>query len=453
MPLNKAHQTPRTEVDEAEAPQPGLELVWNRSSTSIRSTEKPALKMPLLLWFTVGLLFLSTAVSYGFELYWTKIGMQYPYTSPLVARISYFDDLLDWVGHMHLMHTAAYLYTPGMVSYTAPGMVLYWILSLAGNHSLAAYMTMVALIAGGMLLTFGRQLRREGLALGSILLFLIVVTLTSYPLLFTASTANLEIALTALMVGSVWAYATGRHGLAAVLIGVATATKFYPAALLLLYFNRRQWPRIVQAAVSAALTTLVSLWIVYPHIIESWNAIYGGGGTTANFMKDDVLIYNPGRAGFDHAFWSLWKTLTSVYTYTHQNLELMIVSVTAAAIVFVLWLWRVQWMSLWERITFLVCAMLLLMPMSNDYRLMALYVPFGLLVLAIVRGKIRTGLAVAVLICYTFQLTPLGYGCWEGQRYAAQAKCCILVILIGILAAWGRRELPAEKSEVLPAGR
>jgi hypothetical protein len=397
------------------------------------------LNPPRIFWLTALMLLASTAVSYGFEGFWTITGMQYPYTSPLVGRISYFDDLLDWVGHMHLIHTSAYLYTPGMVSYTAPGMVLYWLLSLAGSHALAAYMVMVGVLVGVALLALGRQLRRAGIETRAMLIFLGIVVLTSYPLLFTITTANLEIAVWALIVVSVWAYATGRHGVAATMIGVAVGIKFYPALLLLLYLRKRDWLRIVQAGASAIAVTAASLWIVYPKFNESWNAIYGGAGTTASFVKDDVLRYAPGRSGFDHALWELYKVLTSPFTYSHTATELVVVSVLASAVVLGLWLWRVQRMELWEQMTFLGSAMLLVMPMSNDYRLMTLYVPFGLFLLAMVRNRAQSGMAVAVAALYALLLTPQGYANWDGIRYAAQVKCFMLMGLLAIVTICGKR--------------
>jgi hypothetical protein len=243
----------------------------------------------------------------------------------------------------------------------------------------------------------------------------------------------------ALMAGGLWAYATGRHWAAATLIGVAISIKYYPAMLLLLYLRRRQLIWLVQAAASAVIATAISLWAVYPKLGESWSAIYGSSGSTANFVASDCLNFNSGRNGFDHSLWSLVKTLLSPWTYTHSYAEMMAVVLAGCVVVFVLWLARVQNMRLWERVTFLVCAMLLVMPMSNDYRLMALYIPFGILLVAILRGRVETGYAVAALSSFAVLFTGLGFVVVNATRFSGQVRCFVLMGLLAVVTIWGRR--------------
>jgi hypothetical protein len=438
MPPHHARRVARPSHPGTAISSPALELVW-KQETPPRKVSRITIRMPNVLKLFMGLLLALTAVSLLLEWYWAAKGFGYPYTSPLVDRVSYFDDLLDWVGHMHTMHTAAYLNTPGMVAYMAPGMLLYWLLSLAGTHVLAAYMTVAAAMVGVAAWVFGRRLQRLGLEMHDVVLLLGVLALTSYPLVFTVTTANLEIVVWSLMAGGLWAYATGRYGIASTLIGVAISIKCYPAMLLLLFLRRRQWVWLVQAAASAAATTVVSLWAVYPKLGESWRAIYGSSGSTANFVASDCLSFNSGRNGFDHSLWSLVKTLTSPWTYTHSYAQMMTVLLAACAVVLALWLIRVQSMRLWERVTFLVCAMLLVMPMSNDYRLLALYVPFGMLVVGILRARVGTGLAIAALSCFAVLFTALGFVVVDATRFAGQVRCFALIGLFAAVTIWGNR--------------
>jgi len=410
---------------------PGIVLVTPHAAAASRAeagTMPPALRR-----FAYGL-WLLTALSWAYNLACGfLLHMGYPYNSPLVAPASFFDDLLDWTPHMRLFHTAAFLHTPGMVSYPAPGLLVYWLFSLGGTHTLALFLLTAAAIVASALVVFAGKLRAAGLAWPAIVALLGTLLLTSYPLLFELSTGNIEIVLWGITMAAVWAYSDDRHNTATTLLGVAISLKFYPAVLLLLYLRRDTWWRILQSLAVAAAATLAALWCVCPDILDCWRHVTGNVGS---FVHQDCLGY--GATGYDHSIWAFYKTITSPFTYHHANSTLTAFLVVGGLGTLVLWFTRIQRMALWERLTFLTAAMLLLMPMSNDYRLLQLYVPLGMLVLGMARNRISRVLSVPALACFAVLLTAQAYIVVYHTHFSAQLKCLILLALVGLITLRGR---------------
>jgi hypothetical protein len=385
--------------------------------------------------FALGLLALTSASAAFNAICHNIFHLGFPYDSPFVAPISLFCDLLDYAPNAHLIHTLAYFRVPLLLTYPAPCHILYWLLSLAGPHAVLAYLLSAAIVAGTAILFFTRQLHRCDLRWTSCIAFGAVLLVTSFPLAFTLYTANIELYLWLLTLCGLWAYASGREGLAAVCFALAGSAKPYPLLFFLLFLRRGHLHRILQGLAVYAASTLLSLWLIYPNIALSFREI---SSRTAAFATASILGYQSWLVGYDHTPWSLYKAATSPWTQMHSTFELDIYLGAGLTLMLLLWFTRIRRMPLLEQVTFLSAAMLLLPPISNDYTLLHLYAPFGLLALAIARGQVAGRFYAPALVCYAVLLTPQSFVIAVSAHFAGQLKCLFLLALFVHIARSGR---------------
>jgi hypothetical protein len=108
------------------------------------------------------------------------------------------------------------------------------------------------------------------------------------------------------------------------------------------------------------------------------------------------------------------------------------------SVTLLLWFTRVRRMDRLEQILFLSAAMLIVPPISNDYTLLHLYAPFGLLALAVVRDEVPSRLSTPWLVCFAVLFTAQSFVIAVSTHFAGQLKCLFLVVLFGYTAHAGR---------------
>ncbi len=394
-------------------------------SVSPQTNPGRPLPRPLRLWLCA--ILILTAISIAFELFCHfALHLQYPYDWPFVAPISRFNDLLDWLPQFRTLHTLAFFNQPNRVLYPAPLSVVYGLFALTQPHALAVYLLFAATLAFTALALLANRLISLGIRPSSVIVFLALVFLTSYPFWLLLHTANLELVVWGATLAGVWALSTGREGTAATLFGLAASMKLYPILYLAVFLRRGTWPRILQGFAVAAAAILASLWVVYPNLAISWRQMQLGSAT---FIARDGLHWLPGQAGFDHTFFSFLKTILP--TLTPETTAHLLSAYLAVAALTAAWLWfaRIRNKSMLDQILFLAVLTVLLPPTSYDYTLIHLYAPWGLLVLALAAGRLPSKSGYIALASFAILFTAQGYIIADGNHFAAQLKCLALLAL------------------------
>jgi hypothetical protein len=385
--------------------------------------------------FALGLLGL-TVFSVLFNLFcYYVLHLGFPFDTPFVAPISLFDDLILYTPNSHLIHTAAYFQVPVLLTYPAPAHIVYWVLSLAGAHVVFAYLLSAAAIAVTALGLFARSLFHCHIGWRPCAAFAAILLLTSFPLGLTLYTGNIELYLWLMVLCGIWAFCSGREGWAVLCFALAGSVKPYPLIFFLLFLRRGHWQRILQGIGICLGSILGSLWVVYPNLAVSYREITV---RTSAFVTSSILGYQAGLVGYDHTPWSLFKACTSPWIEMHSKAALDIYLAVGLSITALLWFTRVRRMARLEQILFLSVAMLILPPISNDYTLLHLYAPFGLLVLAIAREQVQPRLYVPWLICFAVLFAPESYVIAVSTHFAGQMKCLFLVAIFFYTARTGR---------------
>ena len=375
--------------------------------------------------------------------------LHFPYTFPIVDPGAITQDLLLHVGTFHHLHQQNFFNQAGFF-YPASAAVPYALFLLSPAHARLTYYSFCAVVLLVLAIIFGRALNRRGLSYRTSAGFLITSVLLSYPFWFLLKQGNIEIVLFVLLAAGVWAFLRGHGWGAAAAFGIAGSMKLYPFIFLGLPLARRQIARrqtarrqtarrqtarrqVAQIAFGllvAAAFTVFSLWLEAPSIPYSWRRTNEG---IASFHLGYVVGIRPEQA-FDHSLWGFARAFLPTHLSLHtmsasSDLYLLVVGVIGLFLYF----WRIQHLPATNQVLCLTVAAICFMPVSFDYTLIHLYIPWTLLVLLAVdaASELRyvPGLAPAFL-CFTVLCSPQTELIYHAATLEGRVKTVALVALL-----------------------
>ena len=397
-----------------------------------RGDVRGSLPLPLILRrFTLAITVLTVAAWGICAFCYFVLHLHYPYSYPMVGRQFRFEDFTQFSGCFpHLPHFPE---TSGQhTTYPAPALMVYQFFYLF-PHPLLVYLATGVCIFVAAAIVLGRALVRRGIAQQRAYLFAGTTLFCSYPILFVMGQGNIEVYLWLLLALGVWAYIRGRWMLAATLFGMAASMKFYPAVYLGLLLAKRRYKAFFWGILAGALTTIGSLWILGPTIRLAYLGIMQG---LHSFGSTYVSATQPGGIAYDHSLFSLVKAVLPGQNYqAYVGFYL----VFAAALGVALYFWRIWRLPRINQVLALTIAAVVLPPVSFEYTLIHLYIPWALLVLytvGVVRSsgnphKVRglDGLGFC-FVCFAFLMTPESYFIVDRIRFSGQMKAIVLVALL-----------------------
>jgi hypothetical protein len=278
--------------------------------------------------------------------------------------------------------------------YPAPVAPLYGLVYWLGGRVLYFEISLVAVMLAVAAL-FAFSLRRQGTSLARSILIPAGALVLSYPAAFELRQGNMELFVFLLIALGVWMFVRGNLHTAAVCIGIAGAMKIFPFVYLGLYLARRRYLPLVTAAVTTVLVTVLSLRYLNPSVSVAWHGIQAGLAAYQERTAAFLFV----QTSYDHSLFALVKLFL---THVHANhrevaspglIRMYLATVALGGIV--LFFTRIVRLPLINQVLCLSVASILLPPVSFDYTLINLYVPWALLVLFALRHEgIRTpGLA------------------------------------------------------------
>jgi len=349
----------------------------------------------------------------------------------------------------------AYFHSPQFFTFDGPGYfypaplaTMHWLLYLmpASTRVFLCLLLTVWLVAAVLL---GRLLTRRGVTRCNVTLEVGTAALCSYPFLFEFEQANLEWILCVLVGAGVVAFLNGRAYTAGVCIGIAGSMKIYPLVLLGLLLARKQYKQMAVAGLACGLSLLAGLWLVCPDMAVSWHGMRMG---LEGFRQWYVLSYMD--VGFDHSLIGVCKAISLIvlpYELPMWALSLLvwIYTATAAFAGILIYFDVICKRPVINQVMCLTIATILLPPVSYDYTLLHLYVPWALLVLFAWenRGRDVPGLTAA-MVCFAILFAPETELIVHGQSYGGQVKACALVALLLIALL---RKFPSTYDAEAPA--
>lgn len=391
---------------------------------------------------------------------------------PLFMRVDQYRDLTNYAEKtQHLYHRSKVLGGRGaMFNYPPVAAFVYHVLLFTfPTHPVKLYLVFLTLCDLGLALAAWRASVGPMIAWIAAAGAILTTAALAHPLWFVADRGNVE--------GVAWAFAAvglcfllrGRCGIGAVLIGLAASVKPFPILFLLLLVRRGRYREALLGVVTTGVVTLAALIALGPNPVKAYQDLKPGlERYTATYitnlgyvdqirfqhslldgMKSAALIIEAksidperinqevDRVRFEPGGWHVAHSLVRVYPF------IAVASLLALLAVF----YRLPMLN---QLTALAVAINLFPVAAPDYTLLHLLVPFGALVVFLVR-EVATGkadfsngamLTLAVIYALLFApLTPL-------RVFAGDAKLILLLILVVAAALCPMRSIYFDKTAV-----
>jgi hypothetical protein len=378
----------------------------------------------LYLWPLAGLWILALLIG-GIErhlLHWPAV-----YWYPFFAPQARFTDFTIFAPRFAYFGTAAFFRVPGFpFTYPAPAAVAFHGFYLFGGHALAVdlgFCFAVCLGAGAML-AFAMQRRGAGLLNAAGLIG--ASFLLSYPFWFLADRANIEMVSWLAAALGVTCYWKKFWIGAATFFGLAASLKLYPIVYIALLLSARRYAAAAWGLVAAAAATAGSTFLLGPSYRVSAAGIANG---LDYFRTVYAMRIRLAEIGFDHSLFALVKKIALASANPGTLLDTYLV--LGAAFGLGLYVWKIRNLPRANQSLALTVCAILLPPVSYDYTLINLYIPWAVLVLIAVSGNQGRGVMLS-LACMAILMAPESYLFFDGVRIAGQFKAVVLMALLAV---------------------
>jgi hypothetical protein len=239
----------------------------------------------------------------------------------------------------------------------------------------------------------------------------------------------------------VYFFAREKYLMAALWFALATSIKPFPAMLFLLLLYRRRYREFFIGAATAAMVSIVCLAIIGPTFtIALQENIRGFQLVTREF----VLVYLYFEIGHDHSLFSFTKQMIRILsgwplqeTLTATIRRVYPYYMVTAALIFCTSVYRLYRLPTLNQIFGISVLMILISPINNDYTLIAIYIPWAMLLLALSRPDcaipFKPGCCLMLLCAVIF--TPQSYLLVGYSAFGAQVKTLALlaILLISVI--------------------
>jgi hypothetical protein len=354
----------------------------------------------------------------------------WPYNSPLLDEQRPVPDLVNYVPEFKHLHTAAFFNGPYPIPYMYPAPVapLYG-LFLNLTHPVRVFVATLILLLLLAAFLLCMHLLKKGLSVANSLLVSGGALILSYPAWYELKQGNMELFVCIVIGIGIWCILHDRFHAAAVCIGIAGAMKLFPFIYLGLFLSRRKYRPIITAVATATLVTIASLLYITPSLAFSWHGVQAN---LADYKQCVVLAV--GRAiGYDHSLFAFIKiplahtrfnTLQDFAFYL--NIYMAVIAVGGVLVYF----FRIRNMPIINQILIFCVASVLVTPVSYDYTLLHLYIPWAILVFFALdhASNVIPGLKAA-FIFFALATSAETELIVFHHTFGAEFKCIVLVLL------------------------
>lgn len=350
-----------------------------------------------------------------------------PYGLPLLWGKGFGSDFMTFYpGFSHFGRNDFWSSFDYPFTYPAPvGVAFAALFKLA--HPVRTYLLICIVALGIGVAAMARQLTRNHIAARTAWAFTTTNAVMAWPILLLFDTANIEGLVAILLAGGVLAILWNRFWLGAALVGIAGSMKLFPLVLLGLLLSKRRYKEFVAALGVAAAVTLASLRLLGPTIVEAQRHINVG-----LVMVKNIYFFAEGRntTAFDHSLWvpvrfaAAWVIHTRAMPDRTLTAYLCTIAIAGTALFFA----KIRHLPALNQLLALTLCAVLLPPLSIDYTLIHLLLPFGLLCVYAASNSQASGLpaiftAFAILFNIDSFLT-------NRFTYAAEARTLALLVLL-----------------------
>ena len=368
---------------------------------SENSKDSGGMPLPKVLrWFWIGsvgafaLMFLVNYLEY-------LAGVSWDARLPIGSDV--FGDLLEFVPtSQHVPMAEFFRSTAALVVPYPPFGVILYVLMYSFGHPLMFYMGIFALWLGIAVGGVRRRLIDYGVNPITAMLLPLTIVVVSFPIAGLIERGNIELFVWIFAAAGIWAFLRDRDKTAAVLWGLAAATKLYPIILLVLLLAKLRFRAFVLGATSFVVASVLSMAYLGPSMSVTLRRSLRNVVGYQNFRASELSVH---EFAANHSAFIPVRFLASIMggaTGTLTNLYYLFGGLIFVALFF----GRVRKLPVANQVLVVTTFMVLMPPISYFYTLVHLYAPFLMLVFLAVRAE-RAGVRVRGLTGSILLFVPI----------------------------------------------
>ncbi len=220
---------------------------------------------------------------------------------------------------------------------------------------------------------------------------------------------NFESLLFIFLLLFIFFYLKKRYAISAVILALAISTKLYPAILLVLFIPERKYREIALSLFTTVVITFMSLLFFKGGFLPNLSFLLEGAnfGSNSLFAQFTSITSNTVQRGV--TLLTLIKIFyfeTGILPGFIKNHFLMIYMIVASMIgLFVLLYVIFLEKEMWKKVALLIFSMLLLPPISADYKLLYVFIPLFIFL----NNKNSSRVDLLYLVLFGLMLIPKDY--------------------------------------------
>jgi hypothetical protein len=364
-------------------------------------TGKVGMPLPKILrWLWIGSVLafaLMLFVNYLECLAGIPLNSRFPIGEPL------FGDLLEFLPTFQHAHTGGFFRSTAFsgIAYPPLGAVLYALMYSFG-HPVVFYLGILALWLGIAIGKVRQRLIDYGIGRETAMLFPLTLAAASFPIEGLIQRGNIELFVWISTAVGIWAFLRDRDKTAAVLWGLAAATKLYPIILLALLVAKLRLRAFVLGLATFVAASILSTAYIGPSMsVALWRSVRNVFGYQ-NFRTSE---WNLHEFAANHSAFVAVKFVAFIVGGAAGNLTNLYY--LFGGLVFVaLFAGRVRKMPVTNQVLVVTAFMVMLPPISYFYTLTHLYAPFLMLMFLAIRAE-RAGVRIPGLMGTILLFVPI----------------------------------------------
>ena len=347
------------------------------------------------------MILLGLGLSVGYHYYYGVIkGFPYPYTTFLFSPLARFTDFISVMRDSYTLNPYE-----GSKSAQYPFLIIMgYLFSLVLRHSYDIFFILVS----GVFLLLGFIILK-GQKWYTNVIPVLIISLLNYPFLFVMDRGNFEALVFIFVLIWLYFYINQHYLISAIFLALAISMKIYPAVLLVLFFSVRKYRELAVSLGCTVVITIFSLMFFKGGFLPNINFLLHGSNFSSNWQFSQFVSLGSNIVQRGASFLIFIKIfyfetgLLPGFVINHFFILYMIF----ASITGVLLVLYVNFLEPepWKKITILIMAMLLLPPLSADYKLLLVFVPL----LLFLNNKSHLKFDLIYLLLFGLLLIPKDY--------------------------------------------
>lgn len=429
---------------------------------------------PLRTFCIVALALTLCSLAYTFGMTYI-FHMKYPYGLPFFQSSAKFWDFEIFAHRFTMFRQPGFWNaTDYAFTYPAPAAIVFAALFSLPGDAAVNYLILLSIAIVAFAFWLGRQLAQSGLSPATAALFVTILIGTNWGIGYLMNRANIEGVVAIVVAAGILCFLSERYLAAGVLFGLAGALKIFPLIYLGLLLSRKRYRDFAVGLVAAVLVYVASLQLIGPTIqIAQRNIAFG-----LEFFQDQwAAAFMSTEIGYDHSLFSVAKfgfagllrlglihgmnphgLLDQLSGWVKFRPALFIYTLITAVTGICLYFVRIRQMPALNQILILALCSVLLPPVSFDYTLVHLLLPFALLSVYVVRtaaeGKDVKGV-VPIFSLFAFIFSMNAFFTLKIRLAGQFRSLAMLILLIELLRhplseVFGSQHQSLEVRDTLP---